>query len=267
MLYGTDPDYAMNTIISNSKSICLLGGLFLLGACGHDAKRTNPLDPQLTPPVELQIALDDTAGTVTLTWIQYEGEQPFGEYRVLRKVPGLEVVDTLAVIADISFTSHTDTTLRANTGYAYRVSVINSSGLETTSEDWDVEGCAGNPVNLFDPEVDPDSVTLRWDRFSGGRFEAYRVERFRLDLRDFEEIGRLSNVSDTLFTDHDPVLEVSRYRIVVEAAGETWVSSSSDRVRLSSPVVDLQAVVFDGGSANLTWSPYTGEETFVDNTR
>ncbi len=89
--------------LRHTRSVYLLAGL-LLCACGHDAKRTNPLDPELTPPVRLQAATDDTAGTVTLTWTQYEGEQPFGEYRVLRKVPGLEVVDTLAVIADISVT-------------------------------------------------------------------------------------------------------------------------------------------------------------------
>jgi hypothetical protein len=38
----------MNT---STKSIYLLAGIFLLGACSHDAKRSNPLDPQLTPPV------------------------------------------------------------------------------------------------------------------------------------------------------------------------------------------------------------------------
>jgi hypothetical protein len=50
--------------------------LVLLVAC-HDARRENPLDPALTPPVELQVALDDTAGTATLTWSAYAGDQPF----------------------------------------------------------------------------------------------------------------------------------------------------------------------------------------------
>ena len=39
-------------------------------ACGHDSKRNNPLDPILTPAVELEVALDDTA---TLTWTPYDG--------------------------------------------------------------------------------------------------------------------------------------------------------------------------------------------------
>lgn len=64
-------------------SLWWLAGPLLL-AWSHDAPRDNPLDPQLTPPVQLQVALDDTAGTATLTWTRYEGEAEFGEYWVLR---------------------------------------------------------------------------------------------------------------------------------------------------------------------------------------
>jgi hypothetical protein len=65
-------DYAM-TPTATSKSVWLLFGLLLLGACSHDTKRTNPLDPVLTPAVELEVALDDTAGTASLTWTAYVG--------------------------------------------------------------------------------------------------------------------------------------------------------------------------------------------------
>jgi hypothetical protein len=41
--------------------------LALLVGCSHDSTRENPLDPELSPAVALQAALDDTAGTVTLT--------------------------------------------------------------------------------------------------------------------------------------------------------------------------------------------------------
>ena len=41
--------------------------LLVLASC-HDAPRNNPFDPALTPAVELQVALDDTAGTATLNW-------------------------------------------------------------------------------------------------------------------------------------------------------------------------------------------------------
>ena len=76
-------------------------GLFVLAlvAC-HDAPRKNPFDPELTPAVELEVALDDTAGTATLTWTPYEGSQPFAEYRVLRNVAKSIEVVTLDTIMD-----------------------------------------------------------------------------------------------------------------------------------------------------------------------
>ena len=49
--------------------------LALLG-CSHDARRENPLDPELTPAVTLSVAADDTAGTATLTWTRSEGRSP-----------------------------------------------------------------------------------------------------------------------------------------------------------------------------------------------
>ena len=47
-------------------------------AC-HDTERENPFDPALTPTMELEVALGYTAGTATLTWTQYVGEQSFAE--------------------------------------------------------------------------------------------------------------------------------------------------------------------------------------------
>ena len=57
-----------------------LGGLLavLLTVGCHNAPRNNPLDPELTPGVELLSATTDSlAGTATLTWSQYAGDQPF----------------------------------------------------------------------------------------------------------------------------------------------------------------------------------------------
>ena len=49
-------------------------GLIILPllAC-HDSKRENPFGPVSTPAPQLQVALDDTAGTATLTWTPYGG--------------------------------------------------------------------------------------------------------------------------------------------------------------------------------------------------
>ena len=63
------------------------------------AGATTPLDPVLTPPAEVQVSVDDSASTATLTWSAYEGEAPFAEYRVLRNVADRISVDTLAVLS------------------------------------------------------------------------------------------------------------------------------------------------------------------------
>jgi len=112
----------------------ILTGLLLLSAC-HDAPRKNPFDPALTPEVALEVSLDDAAGTATLIWNQYAGEMPFAEYRVLRKVQGLEAVDTLGVIKEVPQTTYVDTSVVQNTTYVYRISTVNGSGFEVSSED------------------------------------------------------------------------------------------------------------------------------------
>ena len=51
----------------------LLGPLFLVLCCSHDAPRDNPLDPHLTPPVELQVAVDDAAYMYRVSVVNSEG--------------------------------------------------------------------------------------------------------------------------------------------------------------------------------------------------
>ncbi|MDA0336827.1 MAG: hypothetical protein O2782_16810 [bacterium] len=58
--------------------------------------RANPLDPDRTPPVQLTATVDDVTGSVALAWTAYDGDAPFAQYWILRKVAGLEAVDTLA---------------------------------------------------------------------------------------------------------------------------------------------------------------------------
>ena len=82
--------------------------LLLSAACSHEAKRENPLDPELTPAVTLAAALNDSSGTVSLTWSSYEGQQSFAGYRIERKVQGQEQWTTLdSVLAKdtVSWTS------------------------------------------------------------------------------------------------------------------------------------------------------------------
>ena len=121
----------------------------------HNAERSNPLDPESTPGV-IVTAEQDSRESATVLWTRYEGANPFAEYWVLRSTSSnppstaitVEVtdefisvtnvvprVDTLAVVTDPQATSFEDTTMVANIGYVYRVSVINARGLEVTSEE------------------------------------------------------------------------------------------------------------------------------------
>lgn len=56
--------------INQKKLTPFLISLLLLAfyTSGHDSSRDNPLNPALTPAVELQVEVDDSAGVATLTW-------------------------------------------------------------------------------------------------------------------------------------------------------------------------------------------------------
>ena len=236
--------------------------ILVLAAC-HDAPRDNPFDPELTPAVELEVALDDTAGTVTLTWTPYEGEQAFAEYRVLRNIAKSTEVDTLVEIAEAVRTSFVDSLLAPNTAYVYRVSVVNASGFEMFSPEHSVSGHEIRPVELLEVEMDlqEGQATLRWTRFTGARFEAYQIERRSTDEADFAPIARQEALGDTAFTDPDLVPDITYfYRIVVEAAGQPWPSNPSGRLSFSvSPVVLLDAQIDAAqGTTTLTWTRFAG---------
>ena len=183
----------------------------LLAACSHEAKRENPLDPELTPAVSLELALDDSAGTVTLTWSQYEGGQTFAEYWVLQKRGGLEAVDTLAVISQVNRTTFLDSSLAPHANYVYRVSVVNTSGFEQTSNEKSTPGYSVAPVTLLDAEVirEEGVVRLRWSQFRGARFEFYRLERRSQTEADFTPVAWVEAVGDTVVRDEKPVQSVT----------------------------------------------------------
>ena len=240
-------------------------GLFVLAlAACHDAPRDNPFDPVLTPAVELELALDDTAGTATLTWTPYEGEQPFAEYRVLRNIAKSTEVDT-TFITEQSQTSFVDTSLAPNTAYVYRVSVVNASGFEQSSDEKNIAGYSVTAVTLLEAEVDPQrsAIELTWSRFVGARFNAYWVERRAGDQEDFIAINQMAVTSDTTFTDSGLKVGLSYfYRIVVEAAGQQWPSNPSRRLSFSlSPVVLLDVKANrEQGVVELRWRRFAGAQ-------
>ena len=179
--------------------------LLFLAACGHDSVRDNLLDPLLTPPVELQVALDDTSGTATLTWTPYQGEAPFAAYWVLRALQASDVVDTLVVITDLSQTSFVDSTSLSGLFYSYRISAVNASGLEVPSTPRSTRSLSHPEVEILDLSLDSSTATatLSWSPYTGGRFKAYRLLR-RADeslpeiVAEFSDITLTSAVDDSL---------------------------------------------------------------------
>jgi len=242
-----------------------MAALLLALSCSHDTPRDNPLDPQLTPPVELEVALDDTAGTATLSWTRYEGEQPFAAYRVLRNVAKSTEVEILAEISGVDSTRYTDSNLVPNTGYEYRVAVVSQGGHESPSEAVPTAGYQASGVVLLSWSVDSrhGAVDLRWQRYQGGRFGRYRVERRRTDQAEFEIVRQMSAVTDTAYRDAglDPE-EGYFYRIAAEAGGQVWESNISSQVRYSLEGVSLRRVREDSqaGAVRLEWAAYQGPD-------
>jgi len=262
--YASIDHHAMRSNSTN-KTWLLAIPLLLSFACSHDTNRDNPLDPELTPVVELAVAMDDSAGTATLTWSRYAGGQPFAAYWVLRRPRGLVNVDTLAVLEDASRSAFIDSTLLPNTAYEYRISVVNESGYEATTAENGTAGYSIEAVGLRGVEIDSQSgsATVLWTRYTNARFEAYRVERRRPEDDDFSLVERITTIADTSFVDAELQPDVSYiYRIVVEAAGLTWPSNRSGRQSFSLEAVELLSVEQDSnaGAMRLTWSAFRGSD-------
>ena len=232
-----------------------------LGAC-HDARRENPLDPELTPPVTLEVAFDDSAGSATLSWTPYEGSQSFAAYWVLQQVQGLVTVDTLTEITDVAATTYTDTSLLAGTAYEYRVSVVNTSGLEIPSTVQSLGGYAVSAVSLVSATGDPlsGSIALRWNRYQDPSFGSYRVRRRVVGSATDMDLATLTTRADTVFRDTSAVANVDYlYRVDVLAAGSE-LSGATLVGRLTLPSVHLDDPVPDSVTATgtLRWEPYEG---------
>ena len=185
-----------------TRSALFLAGLLALSACSHDSKRDNPLDPALTPPVELSVALDDTAGTATLTWTPYEGEALFAAYWIIRIAQAPEVVDTLTILPDAAATRFIDSTLVTGSFYSYRVSVLNDAGLEVPSQPQSIRPLDLPAVEIQDLQFDSRAATatLTWSTYAGSRFHAYRILR-RTDDSPPEVIAEIDDISATSAVD------------------------------------------------------------------
>ena len=184
-----------------TKPIWLAGLLFL--GCSHDSKRDNPLDPALTPPVELQVAVDDSIGVATLTWTPFEGEAAFAEYRVVRSIADRTTVDTLAVLRSISITSFVDSSLVPETAYSYRILVVSDSGFESASEAHVVSLSTPAAVRIEDVDFNSHtaSAVVTWSEYSGRGFQSYQL--LRIAGFETQTVVETRALSDTTYVDTD----------------------------------------------------------------
>ena len=201
--------------------------LALLAACSRDTPRENPLDPSLTPSVEIAVAVDDTAGTATVSWTPYGGSSPFARYIVLRNAFQSTQVETLATVPNVHQTSYVDSAIRAGAQYEYRVLVENEGGLAEGSIALPAPSLGLPPVNVtteFNPVT--ASAEVRWSPYAGPRFQAYEVRRRTRDLAS-RTVATLGGISDTTWTATGLVGNTEYfYHVVVVTDREEEVASA-----------------------------------------
>jgi len=241
--------------------VLMLCVILTLTAC-HDAPRKNPFDPELTPAVALTAALDDTAGTVTLNWTEYAGEQAFAQYWVLRNVAMSTEVDTLAVIDEVAQATFVDSRLAPDTAYEYRVAAVNVAGFSVSSEVRSVIGYSVEGVRLLGVERDPfaGTLTLRWSRYGDSGFASYRVLRREVGTDREELLVEKTAVEDTSYIDATALSGVDyAYGVTTVGSGEELPSNGME-ARLELPVVREVEVEFESStaSASVAWAPYAG---------
>ncbi|NKB72764.1 MAG: hypothetical protein GKR89_37305 [Candidatus Latescibacteria bacterium] len=235
--------------------------LTALGAC-HETQRDNPLDPELTPAVEIVAArLDTSAGVVLLEWTMYSGRQPFAFYQILRRPQNLTLVDTLAQIDNLNSLAFTDTTLAPQVDYVYQVVVFNQEGFAQLSSE--------RPVGAFDlsvpvlsiPTSDPaqGTIHLQWDLYRGPDFNRYEIWR-RSFGREAQLLAGLTEVTATTWLDDsvEPRREYF-YWIRTFAAGLT-LDSPIQEAAYELPLIQLTeaALSHQSATANLSWERYPG---------
>ena len=180
----------------------VVGFLCVLSIACHDAPRKNPVDPKLTPAVELaSVEVDSLQGTATLLWTRYSGAQPFQAYQILRRISGQTAVLERATITDIADTAFVDAQVEGGHVYVYTVAVINTAGHEVGSNAREVSFTFAPPrLEIKELSSSTASATLSWSRAVSG-FLHYEVLRQAAGEAGPSVIHTTTVIDDTTFTD------------------------------------------------------------------
>ena len=221
----------MNLWIPKTVSGAMVWRLLPIAAIGwmgcHDNPRENPFDPTSTPAVEIHtVVVDSLQGTAALTWSQYAGGQPFGEYRVVRRLIGQIQTETRGIITEVGDTTFVDSDLEADRTYSYEILVVNSGGGEARSEAIVATSAFVAPqIRSLEFDSITASATLAWDRAQSG-FSQYNILRQGQDDAGPEIVHRTTDIDETSFVDSG--LEGNtNYTYMVETRSATGKQLSS----------------------------------------
>jgi hypothetical protein len=255
--------YSLQVKMMRSHGGALVGAALamLLVGC-HDASRNNPLDPTLTPAVELSVALEETSGAAILRWTPYAGTADFAGYVVRRNLAQTTLVDTVHATSDLQQTTYRDTTLRPDGLYEYTVLAVNSSGYAASSNLASVSSFTTRAIELLPVTLEPDrgAAHLRWTQYRLPRFSSYEVRRQAAGTDLVERLADIRTPADTTFTDTSLLADFPYlYTVASTAAGQTHTSNVAEATLRLPPVRLVSAEVTSRtASATLSWTAYTG---------
>jgi len=233
--------------------------------------RTNVNEPPTA--VTLFAPSSPTYSSLTLSWTQNQDED-FASYRVFRsESPGVDSTSTLVTtITERTTVTYTDTDLKENTTYYYRVYVYDTGGLCTGSNEVNATTTINEPptaVTLFAPSnPTQSSLYLSWTQNNDEDFASYRLFRSKSPGVDNSSQFVTIIVDRTVIYFTDTGLEENTtyyYRLYVydtggRATGSNEVNGTTLPNQPPTPVTLSLPSVIDSTTLRLSWSQNEDED-------
>ena len=228
-----------------SVTIAVLAALVMLTMAGGDTHAQSSVPAAPTGLTSTSVSHD----SVTLSWDD-PGDASITGYLVLRRDVVNQAPGTFSTVESntgSTATTYTDSTVAAETRYAYRVKAINSEGTSEQSNYVNVETPAAptpsvpeQPTGLAATSVSHDGVTLSWDDPGDNTITSYQV--LRRDVASdppgtFKVIEDDTGSAATTHTDAS-VKPDTGYAYRVRARSADGLSEQSKRVDVETPPLD-----------------------------
>jgi len=171
-----------------------------------------------------------------------------GAYWVLRALQASDIVDTLSIVTDRSQTTFVDSTSLTGSAYSYRVSVVNTAGLEVPSAAQAVRSLNHPQVGILNVSFDSGtaSATVNWSPYAGARFKAYRILR-RAGESVPEVVAEIGDIATTSVVD-DELRGNTEYRYQVVTLTELDEEIASEEGGgILHPLVDTWPLDLEDG--------------------